>query len=192
MSENLDFLLQILRVDIFIAFGIYSILYVITSLFIKSSILKIIDENACKIMIYAGLIFLLTWICLIASAYSQSTEEDQLGMIDRMFGNYWFGYWLQPIIWVLFTQLLRIEKIKKDKLLRIILSFFFIISIEQFVLITVSFHSDYLPSSWSLQLTPLEIIIGIVSKTLLFLAIVGIYYFINQKIGMQISRKTNK
>ena len=191
MSENLDFVLQILRVDIFIAFGLYSILYAIISLFIKSPILKIIDYYANRIVIYSGLIFLLVWISLIISTYSQSSEELRTGMINRMFGPYWFGYWLQPILWILLTQLLRFESIQRGRFLRIIFSIIFMISIEQFVIIITSFHRDYLPSSWyilnsfDISFTPLDIVLGIITKVLLFLTFVGIYYLIDQKIKAQ-------
>jgi hypothetical protein len=197
MNENFDLVLQIVRVDFFIAFGLYSILYVITSLFTKSSVLKIIDEYASKVIVHVSVIFFLVWIILILSTYSQSTEEDRAGMIQRMFGKYWFGFWFQPILWLLSTQLLRFQKIRSGKIWRIICSILLLISIEQFVIIVTLIHRDYLPDSWSatnswgIPFTPLELILGIITKVLLFLAFVGIYYFLEQKIKT-IKIKRNK
>jgi len=67
-----------------------------------------------------------------------------------MFGKYWFGYWVQPLLWVSLTQLLRIKTIRKNVLLRILFSFLLIFSIEKYVIMMVAFHRDYLPSSWTM------------------------------------------
>ena len=191
MIDVLDLLLQILRVDIFISFGFYSILYLLMSLFTKSELLKSIDDYSCKIITYSGLLFLLVWMSLVVSTYLQSSAEEQSGMMNRMFGRYWFGYWLQPVLWISLTQFFRFKTVRRSRFLRILFSFIFMVSIEQFVIIVTSLHRDYLPSSWSVYnglnfpFTTWELILGIATKILFFLTIVAIYYFVDKKLKLR-------
>lgn len=103
-----------------------------------------------------------------------------------MFGKYWFGYWVQPLLWISITQLLRIKAIKKNIILRILFSILLIHSIERIIIIITSFHRDYLPSSWTMysdfQLYPSNIMLSLLLKIILFLTFVGIFHLINKKI----------
>ena len=189
MNENLDFILQLIRVDFFIAFSLYSFIYVIISTFIKNEKIDIIDETANKIIAFSGIVFLLIWISLLLKNYIESSEYDRSGMIQRMFGRYWFGYWLQPLLWISLSQLLRFKKVQKQKILRIIFSVLFIVSIEQYIILLTSFQSDYLPSSFRFPFSTTELIIGIITKIFIFLIIVVLYYFFEKKLKT-ILRKT--
>ncbi|SHF73861.1 hypothetical protein SAMN05444377_11753 [Flavobacterium fontis] len=182
MVENLDLVLQIIRVDLFIAFGLYTIVYLIISSFIKNEIINVIDETSNKIISFAGIVFLLIWISLLFKSYFESSEFEKSGMIQRMFGKYWFGYWLQPILWISLSQLLRLKKVRKQKILRIIFSIFFMVSIEQCIIILTSFERDYLPSSYSFNFTFIELIIGILTKICFFLVIVMLYFYLEKKL----------
>ncbi|CAM4036556.1 hypothetical protein ACFFVF_18375 [Flavobacterium jumunjinense] len=106
-------------------------------------------------------------------------------MLNRMFGKYWFGFWLQPIVWFLITQLLRIKRVAKNVFLRIIFSFLLIISFEKYVIIITSFHRDYLPSTWTmyndLEIYPSNLFLALLVKIIMFLLFVGIYYSITNK-----------
>ncbi len=189
MNENLDFILQLIRVDFFIAFSLYSFIYIIISTFIKNEKIDIVDETANKIIAFAGIVFLLIWISLLLKNYFESSEYDRSGMIQRMFGRYWFGYWLQPLLWISLSQLLRFKKVQKQKILRIIFSVLFIVSIEQYIILLTSFQSDYLPSSFRFPFSTTELIIGIITKIFIFLIIVVLYYFFEKKLKT-ILRKT--
>lgn len=188
MLENLDLILQIIRVDFFIAFGLYTFAYLIISSFLKNEKLDVVDETSNKIIAFAGIIFLLIWIALTLKSYFESSELEKSGMIQRMFGNYWFGYWLQPILLVSLSQLLRFKRVRKQKVLRIVISILFIVSIEQYIIILTSFERDYLPSSWSFHFTITELIFGILSKIIVFLIIVVLYYFLEKKIKIVLKK----
>ena len=73
-----------------------------------------------------------------------------------------------------------LEKIWKNVMLRIIFSFLLIISIEKYIIIITSFHSYYLPSSWTmysdLGIYPSNSFLKLLFKIIMFLIFVGIYY----------------
>ena len=108
-------------------------------------------------------------------------------MIDRIFEKYWFGIWIQPLFWFALSQIFRIKLFSKNILIRIIASFFLIISIERLIIIISSFHRDYLPSSWTmyrqLDIYPSNFILSILMKILIFMLFVGLYTFISNKIN---------
>ncbi|KRB59853.1 hypothetical protein [Flavobacterium sp. Root186] len=185
MRENILFLLQIITIDFFTAFGLYSILYLIVSIFIKKPILYKIDEEAVKFISLAGVIYFAVWIIGIFVFYAESNPEEQNDLINRLFGKYWFGIWFQPILWFALTQLLRFKKVSKNALLRIVFSFLLIVSIEQFIIFITSFHRDYLPSSWTmyrdLDIYPSNFFLALLIKIMVFLLFVGIYYLVKSQ-----------
>lgn len=193
MKENILLLLQIITVDFFTAFGLYTFLFLIVSIFTKKPILKKIDEEANGFIAFAGVIYFTVWIIGIFVFYADSNTEEQTSMLNRMFGKYWFGYWVQPLLWVSLTQLLRIKTIRKNVLLRILFSFLLIVSIERFVILVTAFHRDYLPSSWTmysdLDIYPSNFFLMLLAKILMFLLFVGIYYLIKSRIKIVLERK---
>lgn len=186
MKENILFLLQIITIDFFTAFGLYSILYLIVSIFVKKPILYKIDEEAVKFISLAGVIYFAVWIIGIFVFYAESNPEEKSDMLNRMFGKYWIGFWTQPILWFALTQLLRFKKVSKNALLRIVFSFLLIFSIEQFIIFITSFHHDYLPSSWTmyrdLDIYPSNFFLALLMKIVFFLFFDGIYYLAKNQI----------
>lgn len=193
MRENILLLLQIITVDFFTAFGLYTFLFLIVSIVSRKPIIKKIDEEANGFIALAGVIYFTVWIIGIFVFYADSNIEEQTSMLSRMFGKYWFGYWVQPILWVSLTQLLRIRTIRKNVLLRILFSFLLIFSIEKYVIMMVTFHRDYLPSSWTmysdLDIYPSNFFLMLLAKIIMFLLFVGIYFLIKSRIKIVIGRK---
>ncbi|MEO0045812.1 MAG: hypothetical protein RL705_1003, partial [Bacteroidota bacterium] len=98
---------------------------------------------------------------------------------------YWFGYWLQPILWIFTTQILRIKKIRNSKTLRLIFSFILILSIERFTIVLVSIHRDYIGSSFEMGMfnfLSAEYIIQILIKITMYLLFAFILYFTTEQI----------
>lgn len=186
MKENILLLLQIIMIDFFTAFGLYSILFLIVSIFIKKPILYKIDEEAVKFISLAGAIYFAVWIIGIFIFYAESNSEEQNNLINRLFGKYWFGIWFQPILWFGLTQLLRFKKVSKNALLRIVFSFFLIVSIQQFIIFIITLHRDYLPSPWTmyhdLDIYPSNFFLALLMKIMVFLLFVGIYYLVKNQI----------
>ncbi|MBP4136557.1 hypothetical protein [Flavobacterium geliluteum] len=193
MKENILLLLQIITVDFFTAFGLYTLLFLLLSIFIKNVVLYKIDNEATKFISFVGAVYFIVWIIGLFVFYAESNTEEQNSMLNRMFGKYWFGIWMQPILWLLITQLLRIKRICKNIFLRILFSFMLIISIERFVILITSLHRDYLPSSWTmyhdLDIYPSNFVLAVFCKIITFLLFVGIYYFVTEKLKQLFKRK---
>ncbi|TDP00646.1 hypothetical protein [Flavobacterium sp. 245] len=193
MIEKTIFTLQLIQIDFFTAFGLVTILYFLISIFSKNQYLKNIDEESNRFISFIGIVFLLVWIIGIFTELNLLTEEDKGFLIDRMFGKYWIGFWIQPLLWVIVTQLLRLNSVRKNVLLRIIFAVLLIFSIEKMVIIYTSFQRDYLPSSWvmynDLSIYPSNLILELLMKIVVFLLSVGIFFLINRKIN---ERKTAK
>ena len=179
MIESLEFITELIRVDLIIGFGLYSILYFLLRRFLKrKEFLQSIDRTAVRITLFAGLAFTLAWLTGLKWTYmSLDNEMDKMAFNQRLTGPYWFGYWLQPLFWIVLTQLLWIKALQQSLVFRLLLSALFIFSFERIVIIITSFHRDYLPSSWSLGLSSTEILVGLLLKTALFtLIVLGVHF----------------
>ena len=187
MNENIISILKTLTVDFFTAFGLYSFLFLISSIFIKKATFYKFDEEAKKFISFIGLLYIILWFLGIFVYYIESSSEERTGMINRMFGKYWFGIWIQPLFWFLLSQIFRIKLFSKNILIRIFASFFLIFSIERLVIISTSLHRDYLPSSWTmysdLGIYSSFFILSILLKILFFMLFVWLFTFIANKIN---------
>lgn len=181
MIENIEFVMSIINFSFFIAFGLYSIIYVITTIIVKKSFIEIVDTTSNKLIGFLGIVYLIAWVGLIVTNFINISSPERDEVLDRMFGKYWFGFWLQPILWIIMTQILHFEKVRKQKFLRIIFSFLFIITIEQYIILLTSFNFNFTKYR-EFPFTTMDIIIGICTKIFLFLTIVGIYYFAELKL----------
>ena len=184
MIENFNFTLYVISNDFFITFGIYSVSYLLISIFTKKEILYKLDDEVCKLIIFIGIIYFLVWTTAIFISFSNN--ESRTSLINRIFGKYWIGFWLQPIIWIAMTQLLIFKKIQKNWFLRLLFSFFFIFSFERIVIITTTLHRDYLPSSWTMysdsDLLPDYFCLNLILKIILFFVFVGMFFFLRKMI----------
>ncbi|UOK42227.1 MULTISPECIES: hypothetical protein [Flavobacterium] len=190
MIENIDFILQTIRIVFFVTFGMYSIIYIILSIFIKNSIIDIIDKTSNKLISFIGIVFLISWISLIITNFINISEPERDEILDRMFGKYWFGFWIQPLLWIMISQLLRFEKIRKLKFLRLFFSILFFATIEQLIIIFISSHRDF--TNPFIHFTTMEIVTGITIKIFLFLISAGIYYIVERKVKVIKSKKNHK
>ena len=187
MNENIISILKTLTVDFFTAFGLYSFLFLISSIFIKKATFYKFDEEAKKFISFVGFLYIILWFLGIFVYYIESSPEERTGIINRMFGKYWFGIWIQPLFWFLLSQIFRIKLFSKNILIRIFASFFLIFSIERLVIISTSLHRDYLPSSWTmysdLGIYSSFFILSILLKILFFMLFVWLFTFIANKIN---------
>ncbi|OOV25048.1 hypothetical protein BXU11_15980 [Flavobacterium sp. LM5] len=186
MKENIWDFLNIIYVDFFIGFGLYSILYLIVSLFIKNKAkINFVDKIATNLVVFAGIIYFTSWIIGIYFTFQEITEEEKQSVLNRMFGKYWFGYWLQPILWIFTTQILRIDKIRDSKILRFIFSLIFILSIERFIIILTSIHRDYIGTSFEMEIFTflnVEYVYQILIKIIMYLLFAVILHFTTEQL----------
>jgi hypothetical protein len=192
MLEKIIFTFELILIDFFTAYGLTTILYLVLSIFIKNQLIKQVDEQSNRFISFVGVIYLIVWMISTVIDLSSVDEESKTSLLNRMFGEYWFGFWLQPLLWFSITQLLRFKAIRRNILLRLVFSFFLILSIERIVIIITSFHRDYLPSSWSMysSIYPSNILIELPIRISIFLIFVGFFVFINRKINEWKTRNT--
>lgn len=183
MKETIHLIIEIIRIDIPIGFGLYSILFFIIRFFSKQKkLLNDFDVSACRLMVYAGIVFGVLWMAeILISYYELNNEIEKSAFQQRLFGVYWFGFWLQPLFWIFLTQLLRIKILRKSLIYRLVLSLLFYFTFERIVILTTSLHKDYLPDSWGLEFSTTEIILGLTAKTILFILLVSIYHYGTRK-----------
>ena len=144
-----------------------------------------VDKIATDLVVFTGIIYFVGWIIGIYFTFQEITEVEKQSILNRMFGKYWFGYWLQPILWIFTTQILRIEKIRNSKILRLIFSFIFILSIESFTIVLVSIHRDYIGNSSEMRMfdfLTLEYIFKILFKITIYLLFAFILYFATEQL----------
>jgi hypothetical protein len=165
MDEILKTIIDIITIDIFIGYGIYTLLYISISIF-KTNIqlLHKLDANANNFIIFSGLIyFLAIMIAMIAFVPSDRLTR---GLI-----------WLQPIIWTTVSQLLWIKTVRKNLWLRFAIAMVFIASFQTFVIVVTSIHRDYLPGSWLMSsfIPTSETVIELMIKLMLFCLLASLF-----------------
>lgn len=188
MSEILLLIRDILRIDVLVGFGLYSIFFfTIRGFFKEEKVLVDFDKSAIRIVIYVGIIWFVLWLIESISYYFElETELEKEEYRNQLTGKYAYSFWIQPLLWLLLTQLFRIKVVTKFLIARIIISLMFVVTIERFIILVTSFHRDYLTSDWSigynLTLNPYWVLISWISKILIFLVLTLIYHFGIRKI----------
>ena len=188
MNETLSLILDFIRIDIFVGFGYYSILYFLLKAFLKNKEkLQEFDKSVVQLIIRLGFVWITLWLIELLVFYIElenATEKAQY--LNRLFGKYAFAIWIQPIFWFLLTQAYRLKFFYKYLINRIIISVLFIITFERFVILITSLHRDYLPSSWALNneygLNTGYLIAGLLGKILVVLIVFFLYHFVLKKI----------
>jgi len=106
----------------------------------------------CKIMLTTGLIVFYGYIMEVFYAWYSANPFEQYMMHNRWFGPYAWAYWLLILCNGLVPQVLWSKKMRHH------LPTVFVISLvvglgmwlERFIIIPVSLHRDFLPSSWGM------------------------------------------
>jgi Ni/Fe-hydrogenase subunit HybB-like protein len=109
-------------------------------------------ENMGKVMLATGLVVFYGYLIeLFFGYYSANEYESYLIFISRLVGPYAWSWWALIICNGIIPQLLWWRKIRTSIPMLFIISIFVSIGmwLERFVIIVVSLHRDFLPSSWS-------------------------------------------
>jgi Ni/Fe-hydrogenase subunit HybB-like protein len=109
-------------------------------------------ENMAKVMLATGLIVAYGYMVEAFMAWYSGNEYEMFMMKNRMFGPYWWAYWLLILCNVVSPNLLWIKNLRTNVPVLFLMSF--VVStgmwLERFVIIVTSLHRDYLPSSWGM------------------------------------------
>lgn len=196
MKEALHLVTDIIRIDIFVGFGFYSILYFIIKAFLKEKKnLKEFDKSAVQTVIYGGIIWFILWLTRnILFYFEPEGELIRWNSSEDLTPEYTYHSFIQPLIWFTLTQLFRIKLISRYLINRVVISLLFVVPIEIFVILLTSFHRDYFPndwSNWSINRTigMQWILLGFIPRILTFIFATFIYHFGIRKLKKLIAYK---
>src|SRR5213075_951821 len=109
-------------------------------------------ENMGKIMLATGLIVFYAYITEAFYAYYSGNPFERYMMMNRAFGPYWYMYWMLIMCNGLAPQLLWLRRVRTSPGWLFFTAMFVNVGmwLERFVIIPVSLHRDFLPSSWGM------------------------------------------
>ncbi|HKQ51583.1 MAG TPA: NrfD/PsrC family molybdoenzyme membrane anchor subunit [Pyrinomonadaceae bacterium] len=109
-------------------------------------------HNMAKVMLATGLIVVYGYAMEAFFGWYSANEYESYMIFNRMTGPYAFFYWLLILCNGIIPQLLWSKKIRSNLLVLWLITLVVGVGmwLERFVIIVVSLHRDFLPSSWGM------------------------------------------
>lgn len=172
MNELLNLAVKIITLDIFIGYGLFTLVWLVTSI-IKghSETIDKVDIKASKFIRFVGVIY---FICIVTMIIISAITVDDYEIR-------WHPL-IQVLVWTTMTQLIMIEKVRANRILRLTLAILFVVSFELFVILVTSVHRDYSTEGLFSGLSTTDLVIGLTSKTLIFCILTIVYSFIIEQL----------
>jgi Ni/Fe-hydrogenase subunit HybB-like protein len=106
--------------------------------------------NMAKVMLTTGLIVAYGYVMEVFFAYYSGNEFERFLAVNRALGPYWWSYWALIVCNVIVPQVFWFRAARRNVPLMFVVSIIINIGmwLERFVIIVISLHRDYLPSSW--------------------------------------------
>jgi hypothetical protein len=171
----------------FFGFAVYSVCFIVFKRFQfykKNTVYTKIDQAAITVVGLAGLLYASIWVYEISAILIGADASHKNQLLCRMTSKYAIGFWLQPLTYIFFSQIVWFKNIANHSFLRFIIAISLFVNFEKFVIIMVTIHRDYLPSSW----TMFEdysifgwIISGWLIKLFFFTSMVTVTYYIKNR-----------
>jgi molybdopterin-containing oxidoreductase family membrane subunit len=107
-------------------------------------------ENMAKIILLTGTMVGYAYAMEFFIAWYSGNPYESFAFQNRMFGDYWWAYWIMVSCNVITPQLIWFKSIRRNVVWLFIISIFVNIGMwfERFVITVTSLHHDFLPSSW--------------------------------------------
>jgi Ni/Fe-hydrogenase subunit HybB-like protein len=130
-------------------------------------------ENMGKIMLATGLIVFYAYITEAFYAYYSGNPFERYMMMNRVFGPYWKMYWMLILCNGLAPQLMWIKRCRSSPGWLFFTAMFVNVGmwLERFVIIPVSLHRDFLPSSWGIYH-------GTIWDWAMYVGSIGLFFFL--------------
>ncbi|MGA8409908.1 MAG: NrfD/PsrC family molybdoenzyme membrane anchor subunit [Candidatus Acidiferrales bacterium] len=108
--------------------------------------------NMAKVMLATGLIVAYGYMMETFMAFYSGNQFDRYAIINRMTGPYWFFYWLLIACNIVIPQCMWSRKVRNNVGILFVISLVVNVGmwLERFVIVVISLHRDYLPSSWGM------------------------------------------
>ena len=109
-------------------------------------------QNASKVMLATGLIVAYGYFIEIFMGWYGGNTYEEFMIWNRITGPYWFQWWMLIACNVLIPQLLWFRKVRSSTSILFALSLVINVGmwLERYVIIVISLHRDFLPSSWGM------------------------------------------
>jgi Ni/Fe-hydrogenase subunit HybB-like protein len=107
-------------------------------------------DNMAKIMLATGLFVAYGYLAEGFTAWYSGSPYERFWLFNRSFGPYWWGFWALMLCNVVIPQALWFSRVRANPLLLFGVAIVVNIGmwLERYVIIVVSLHRDFLPSSW--------------------------------------------
>jgi len=172
VKELPELTIKVITSDMFIGYGLFTLIYLFVSLFIENiSLLEKLDLAVNRFIGFVGIIY---FLCVVTSIImSMAVVDDYQIRWEPL---------VQVLLWTIITQLLSVEKFRKRKLVRLIFGILLIVSFELFVIFVTSLHRDYSLGGLFSGLSTVDIAIGLSSKMTVLCILAIIYSWVTDKL----------
>ena len=109
-------------------------------------------DNMGKVMLVAGLIVAYGYFMEQLIAWYSASVYEGFMMSNRMYGPYGHYYWMLILCNIVVPQLLWSKRVRLSTVWLFVVSMFINVGmwLERFIIVVVSLHRDYMPSSWDM------------------------------------------
>jgi Ni/Fe-hydrogenase subunit HybB-like protein len=109
-------------------------------------------DNMAKVMLATGEIVAYSYVFEAFISWYSGDKYEMFAMWNRMTGPYAVTYWILIFCNLVFPQILWLKKIRTNVVWSFIVSVDVLVGmwLERYVIIVVSLHRDFLPSSWGI------------------------------------------
>ncbi len=109
-------------------------------------------NNMAKVMLATGLIVAYGYVFEFFMAFYSGNQYDRFAILNRLHGPYAFMYYALWICNIIIPQLLWIKSIRNNVFILFVISLIVNTGmwLERFVIVVISLHRDFLPSSWGM------------------------------------------
>ncbi len=107
-------------------------------------------DNMAKVMLATGLVLAYGYACEVFYSYYSGNTYERYVTINRALGPYGWSYWALIACNIIVPQALWFPWVRRSVPLLFVVSIIINVGmwLERFVIVVVSLHRDYLPSSW--------------------------------------------
>lgn len=103
-----------------------------------------------KLMLIASLVVSFSFLNELFVSWYSGYMYEQFAFYNRALGPYWWSYFMMLIANIILPLLFAFRKIRRNVVFTFVISLAinFGMFFERFVIMIISLHRDYLPSSW--------------------------------------------
>lgn len=127
-------------------------------------------DNMAKVMLATGLFVAYGYLTEGFTAWYSGNPVERFWLFNRSFGPYWWAFWALMLCNIVIPQALWSSRVRATPWLLFAIAIIVNIGmwLERFVIIVVSLHRDFLPSSWGMYS-------GTVWDWALFIGTIGLF-----------------